>query len=117
MPVIALLIGGLATPLIQLAIPDSPADIHQEIIPKIAAELIHHGETKLLQNQTISFSKIMGPDKEDIGFRQENLPTGGSETGISFFRKSTGDVFLWIGLMLHKDRKSYRIWKYIENPE
>jgi len=89
---------------------DTPNDIHDRLVPRIAKDLIETGSSGLLRNQPFDYSGILTP-REEIRY-QHGAPEMNGDTGITFYRGNNPEPILMVGLMLYMDKKSYSFYAH-----
>lgn len=86
---------------------ETPADLHQKLIPKIAQELISTQHSNRVNGLPPQVEKILKEHaKKGIAF-EIGAPQMSSETGIRFYSKEGHRLFLIIGLDLNASQNGY----------
>jgi hypothetical protein len=84
----------------------TPADIHDELVPRIAADLLRSGTSPLLRKQPENYKEILS-QPETIRWDQKAIKGISGEGIITFYRMPENHPILCIGFDLHEDMKSY----------
>jgi hypothetical protein len=84
----------------------TPADIAQELVPKIAADLIRSGTSPLVRKQPENYKALLSP-AATVRWDQNPVEGINDETVITFYRMPENKPILCIGMNLHEDMQSY----------
>jgi hypothetical protein len=86
---------------------NTPADIHQKLLPQIAQELIDHHDSSRVTGLTPEIKALLEKHSaEDVTFTIGASDLHG-ETGISFYTKQDHKRFLALGLDLNAKEDGY----------
>ena len=96
------------------SVDETPADIHQKLVPQIAQELIQHHDSSRVTGLTLEIKSALEKHSvDDVTFTIGAPALYGKyglifyETGISFYTKQDHKCFLALGFMLNADEKGY----------
>ncbi len=98
-----------------VACDQTPADVHQELLPQLAEELIRTGTASRISGLTPEIQSALRSHFGELGYKigppsEEKRPVVlGSETGLTFYIENEGNVVLYIGLALDAKMDGYRM--------
>jgi len=100
-------IGILSLLLTACSLDETPADIHQKLVPQIAQELIQRHESSRVAGLTPEIEAAL--EKHSAGDVTYSLgaPDLHGETGISFYTRADHKRFLALGLDLNAKQDGY----------
>jgi len=85
----------------------TPADIHKDLVPKIAADILKTGASPRLRGQPENYLSRLSP-VGSVRWDQSPLPgSASSEATITFYRMPENTPILSIGFNLSDDQKTY----------
>ncbi len=87
----------------------TPTDAHDELVPKIAADLLHSGTSPLLRKQPESYKEILS-HPETIRWDEKPIEGIFGDAVITFYRMPENRVILCIAMDLYQDMKSYNFY-------
>ena len=85
----------------------TPADIHRDMVPRIAADILKTGASPRLRGQPENYLSLLSP-VDSVRWDQTPLPdSASSEATITYYRMPDNAPILSIGFDLSDDQKTY----------
>jgi hypothetical protein len=96
---------------------ETPADIHQKLVPQIAQELVATQHSDRLKGLPAQATQILKEHAEKGIAFETGAPQMPSETGIRFYSKEGRRLFLVVGLNLNASQNGYIVSGISEEPK
>ena len=84
----------------------TPAEIHQKLVPEIAADILLTGTSSRLRKQPENYKTLLSP-VETVRWDQKPVNGITDEAVITFYRMPGNKPILCLGMNLHEDMQSY----------
>jgi hypothetical protein len=111
------IVFSVASLLASCSFDETPADINQRLIPKIAEELIAKQNSKRVQGITSEIRKVLKEHEGEGITYKVGAPDLNGETGVRFYSQKNQRQFLAIALNLRASRDSYNVGGVSESSE